>query len=329
LGRAHFFFLFSYFPEPTHRPFPVPGPSTFTSLPCPRGARPGAATLGTCRWSDPPPSHASLCRVATTHHLAPLQLRASPPPSSAWCCPHRTPTIPSSLLPQCHATAKGRRHPRHSLFSRAPHRRPKSSLPSDGLVEPVLGRRNPSSTPDFIQATPPTASTGESHPEPLHPRLVAPLLTPILPRDAGHVGAARRSSEHRHRLGPPPHRTSSAIFMSRHCHGEPPAPSCCPTSGLHPGGAHPAHRTAPLPTVSRCLPRYYAGRGRGDRAPVRAPARPRVRLSGRLGHWPMGRQPDRGSLNRLLAQRSCRPRAESWHTSRKRFSFSKILKMNR
>jgi hypothetical protein len=86
------FSFFLIFPSQPTGHFPVPGPSTLTSLPCPRAARPGAATLGTCRWSDPP-SHASLCRVAATHHLAPFNsgpplllpprgaARTEPPPS--------------------------------------------------------------------------------------------------------------------------------------------------------------------------------------------------------------------------------------------------------
>jgi hypothetical protein len=137
------------------------------------------------------------------------------------------------------------------------------------------------------------------------------------------------SSEHRHCLRTSSRRASSAVFVPCRRHGEPPAPSRCPASGLHPGGAHPAHRAAPRTTVSQCCPRHCTNCGHSDRAPVRVPARPRVQLPGRLGRWPVGRQPGRGRLNRLLAQRSCRPQAESRPTSRKQFSFSKILKTNR
>jgi hypothetical protein len=137
--------------------------------------------------------------------------------------------------------------------------------------------------PDFIQASPSAASTGESRPKSLHPRLAAPLLT--------LYSSSRRRARWSHTLflrAPPPPRTATApasfaIFMPRHRHGEPPAPSCCLPSGLYPGGAHPAHRAAPHPMVSR--------------------------LPGRLGRWTVGHQPSQGRLNRLLAQRSYRPRA--------------------
>jgi hypothetical protein len=135
-----------------------------------------------------------------------------------------------------------------------------------------------------------------------------PLLTPY----SSSRCRARRSHTPFLRAPPPPRtaaaprRASSVVFMLRHRDGEPPAPSCCPVSGLHPGCAH---QYAPRPTMSRCRPRHCAERGRSDRAPVRAPARPHVRLSGRLGRWPMGHQPGRGCLSRLLAQRSCWPRA--------------------
>jgi hypothetical protein len=144
----------------------------------------------------------------------------------------------------------------------------------------------------------------------------SPSSPPILPRDAGHVGAPHRSSEPRHRLGLPPCQASSAVFMPCHHHGEPPAPSHCPLSGLHLVSAHPAHQATPRPTVSRCLPCHCAGHGRGDRAP----ARPHVRLPGRLGRWPVGCQPGRGHLNRLLAHQSGRLWAVSRPNSRIIFS---------
>jgi hypothetical protein len=179
------------------------------------------------RWADcrSPPSTVLLCRRQTP--LGPPTssssawsdgARASSPPSSTWHRPHRTPTIPSSLLPQCCAMAKGRRRPRHSLFSRAPHRRPKSTPPSDELVEPVPGCQNPSSVLDFVQPTPSTASTGESHPEPLHPRLATPLLSPY---------SSSRCSAHRSGTPflrtPPPPRIAATSGLLRRLHATPPS----------------------------------------------------------------------------------------------------------
>jgi hypothetical protein len=156
-------------------------------------------------------------------------------------------------------------------------------LPGTGASRAGLNRRRP---PPLVRATP-SPSTMDS---------LCPSSPPILPRDVGHVRATCRSLEHHHRLGPPPRRASSAVFMPHHRHGEPPSPSRCPVSGLHPGGAHPAHRAAPRPTVSRCRPQHCIGCGLGDHAPVRPPARPCIRLQGRLGHWHVGCQFGRAAL---------------------------------
>jgi hypothetical protein len=150
--------------------------------------------------------HVILLRVA----------RPNPPPSSAWRFRHWTPYHPllsSSSVP--------RNRKRASTALTIPFRvstPPSAPLHSGELVEPVPGRRNPSSTPDFVQATPLTASTGESHPEPLHPQLAAPLLT--LYSSSRH--RARRSRKPF--LGaPPPPRIVAVPSLLRHLHAAPPS----------------------------------------------------------------------------------------------------------
>jgi hypothetical protein len=130
------------------------------------------------------------CRRLTARRLC-----LGPPYSSAH---HGQPPPPPSSF----ATLfKERRSPPSPLLFSRPH--------SLSLSTPPKNQAHPR-TLDFVQATPPTASTGESCPEPLHSRLATPLLTPY------------SSSRHRSRrsrmsfLGaPPPPRTTPAAGLLR------------------------------------------------------------------------------------------------------------------
>jgi hypothetical protein len=104
-------------------------------------------------------------------------------------------------------------------FSREhPTTRPSAPLHSGELVEPVPGRWNPSSAPDFIQATPSIASTGESLLEPLHPRLAAPLL--IL---YSSLRCRARRSRTPFLGAPPPPRSAATLGLLLRLHAAPPS----------------------------------------------------------------------------------------------------------
>jgi hypothetical protein len=119
-------------------------PSFLLSLAGPRlRARPTHATLSS-------PAHTSPTRAHLRRSSALPAARPPTPSSICMASPAPDPHLPSSLLPQYRTTAKGRRCPRHSLFPRAPHQRPKFTPPSNELVEPIPGRRNPPFRAGFL-----------------------------------------------------------------------------------------------------------------------------------------------------------------------------------
>jgi hypothetical protein len=86
------------------------------------------------------------------------------------------------------------------------------------------------------------------------------------------------SSDERHCS--PPRCPSSALSLPTHPSGELPRLTPCRAHALRLPRACAAGLAPPQATVRRRRPRYPAGRGRSDRAPVRGSARPRVRLPG-------------------------------------------------
>jgi hypothetical protein len=185
--------------------------------------------------------------------------RASPPPSSAWCRLHRTPTIPSSLLPQYRATAKGCRPPLPFLFPRAPPRRPKSTLHSDELVEPVPGRRNP---PFHARLS----SQPHRQPPPSESSPLAPCASPRWPPHPfpppSSCKSAPRPAVTTVRSSPPPD-TAASTLPRRSSTVQPPSPR--PASAPRHGDALGAHLVACTPPASRHHPRRRTSRSRGDR----------------------------------------------------------------
>jgi hypothetical protein len=166
-------------------------------------------------------------------------------------------------------------------------------------------------------------SVASTHPHLHHPNLLrqgAAECYHLLPPHGEHPLQAPLSSDRDNLIVPlppcscrapsgPPPSSSAASSIKRH-HTEPPSPSQRRATTM----VGPRYRlltqrldSAPLVLTAPIEPppgqltdhrraRHRAGRDRGDHAPMCVPARPSVRLSGCLGHSPLGHPASRATI---------------------------------